>query len=96
MKELTNVTLNPIINQSTNAALKIIDTITKAGFQDYSMPTNINKVEYIPDTKIELLESINSDPTNIKLHRKLVNIYKDNFEITACKIHEEIIEMLNK
>lgn len=88
--------MNPIIDQSTNVALKLIDTITKAGFIDYSVPKSINKCLHIPKTKLELLDSINSDPTNVELYKKLEEMYKENFEMRAYNLHKEIREMLLK
>lgn len=96
IKNLSSKSLNPIINQATNAALKLIDVITKAGFKDYSVPKSINKCSHIPNTKLEIIEKLNGDPTNVDLHKKLAAIYKDSFEISACNLHEEIIDMLLK
>lgn len=96
IKEVTSKALNPIINHSTDAALAIIDTITKAGFVDYSVPATIIKCNQMPDNKIDLLKKINEDPTNVILYKKLADIHLNNFEITAFKLNKEIIEVLSK
>lgn len=95
-KKASSLLLNPVINQVTDAAVNLIDAITKSGFSDYSLPRSITKCINIPSTRDELIEALQQEPTNVIMHEKLMEIYKDNFEMNAYSIQEEIVEMLSK
>lgn len=96
IKDKTSIVLNPIINKATDVALELIDGITNAGFEDYSVPMEIKKYTKPAKTKDEVMKSLQDNPTNIKMHEQLAAMSRENFEIKLTKIHEEIIEMLLK